>query len=602
MTDEVFFSLNSCNLAFGKKVILEEASISVHNNDKVALVGKNGVGKSTLLNIINGSKEIDSGDIWFNKNVKTCLLNQGLIRGDNISAFDFLSKIFDSDTEEYNVDYICNQLKLNKNELIKNMSGGMLRKLSLASLILGKPQFFLLDEPTNHLDIESIQWLENYLINDFKGAFIVISHNRSFLKNVTNKVFWMDRKKLRVSPKGFNDFELWSRSLINQEKRELENKKRFLSEEVEWLSKGVTARRKRNVRRKENILNFRIEYEKQRSEFLKSITKTKILPPEKNEKGPNLLINFHNIRKIFQKKNETKTIIENFNYKFTRGQKIGILGKNGSGKSTFLNMIKNPEMVDEGNIKIRKNVDFSFFDQSGSQLYYNKSIKENMIPGGGDYIEVANKKIHICGYLKNFLFEPKIIDKKVGLLSGGERNRLLLAKVLSNPKEILILDEPTNDLDIETIDILIEFLKNFNGGVIVASHDMDFLDKISNKFFFFNDSANVKISYERESFLNTFDEEKKPKTQENNLDIVNQHKKKKPDNIDKLIKKILTKIDKKEKELKELSMTLENKKNLQYSVNEDLINQITQTQRIIKELEKEWFELEEKSISRINTE
>ena len=206
------------------------------------------------------------------------------------------------------------------------------------------------------------------------------------------------------------------------------------------------------------------------------------------------------------------------------------------------------------------------------------------------------------GYLKNFLFEPKIIDKKVGLLSGGERNRLLLAKVLSNPKEILILDEPTNDLDIETIDILIEFLKIFNGGVIVASHDMDFLDKISNKFFFFNDSANVKISYERESFLNTFDEEKKPKTQENNLDIVKKHKKKKPDNIDKLIKKILTRIDKKEKELKELSMTLENKKNLQYSVNEDLINQITQTQRIIKELEKEWFELEEKSISRINTE
>ena len=601
MTDEVFFSLNSCNLAFGKKVILEEASINVHNNDRVALVGKNGVGKSTLLNIINGSKEIDSGDIWFNKNIKTCLLDQGLMSGDNISAFNFLSKIFGSDTEEHNVDYICNQLKLDKNELIKNMSGGMLRKLSLASLILSKPQFFLLDEPTNHLDIESIQWLENYLLSDFKGAFIVISHNRSFLKNVTNKVFWMDRKKLRVSPKGFKGFETWSQSLINQEKRELENKKRFLSEEVEWLSKGVTARRKRNVRRKENILNFRVEYEKQRSEFLKSITKTKILSPEKNEKGPNLLINFHNIKKTFENKKETKTIIENFNYKFTRGQKIGILGKNGSGKSTFLNMIKNPEIIDEGNIKIRKNVDFSFFDQSGSQLYYNKSIKENMIPGGGDYIEVVNKKIHICGYLKNFLFEPKIIDKKVGLLSGGERNRLLLAKVLSNPKEILILDEPTNDLDIETIDILIEFLKNFNGGVIVASHDMDFLDKISNKFFFFNDSANIKISYERESFLNTFDEEKKPKIQENNLDIANQNKKKKPDNIDKLIKKILIKIEKKEKELKELSMTLEKKKNLQYSVNEDLINQITQTQRIIKELEKEWFELEEKSISRINT-
>ena len=191
--------------------------------------------------------------------------------------------------------------------------------------------------------------------------------------------------------------------------------------------------------------------------------------------------------------NDEKVILKNFNFKLMKGEKIGIIGKNGSGKSTFLNLIKDKNIIDEGNIKIRKNLGISYFDQSGEQFNDNKTIKENMIPGGGDYLFVGDKKCHICGYLKNFLFDPKKINFEVGVLSGGERNRLLLAKILAKPREILILDEPTNDLDIETIDILIEFLNKFNGGVFVVSHDRDFLEKVVNKIIFLDGLGNHRV-------------------------------------------------------------------------------------------------------------
>ena len=284
-----------------------------------------------------------------------------------------------------------------------------------------------------------------------------------------------------------------SQSLIEQERRELNNKKKVLFQEIEWLAKGVTARRKRNIRRKENLYSFKESFENQRRDFFKSISKVKINYKENEVNGPNLLVNFFNVKKKFTVLEEEKVILKNFNYKLMRGEKIGIIGRNGSGKSTFLNLVVNNQSVSEGSIKIRKNVGISFFDQSGIQFDNEKTIKENLIPGGGDYLFVGEKQSHICGYLKNFLFDPKKIDYKVGILSGGERNRLLLAKILANPNELLILDEPTNDLDMETIDILIEFLKVFEGGVMVASHDKDFLEKVVDKYLFLDGNGNYKI-------------------------------------------------------------------------------------------------------------
>ncbi len=598
MTDEVYFSLNDCNLSYGKKKIFEKISFSLHDNDKIALIGKNGVGKSSLLKIIAGNLALDSGELWLSKKIKIGFLDQSLSDKNDQKIYDVLVNLIKSKEQEYFIDQVCEELKIDKTQSIKKLSGGMHRKFNLASIIITNPDLLLLDEPTNHLDIESIKWLENYLTFTFKGSFLVISHNRNFLKKTTNKVFWVDRKRIRVSPKGFSDFEEWSQNLIEQERRELENKKKILNEEMEWLSKGVTARRKRNIRRKNNILVFKNDYEKQRGEFLKSITKTNINISEKDNFGPNILVNCYKVNKCFISDESQKTIISDFSYRFVRGEKVGIIGKNGSGKSTFLKMLNDPTLVDQGTIKIKKNIEINYFDQSGIQLSNTKSIKENMIPSGGDYINVGDKKVHICGYLKNFLFDTKGLDQPVGMLSGGERNRLLLAKILADPKDLLLLDEPTNDLDIETIDILVDFIKEFKGCVVVTSHDFDFLNRTADKFFLLDGKGNISKTLNCEDiFL------KNVESKESNSKILENFKTKstKPESLEKKIRKILKKIEIKEQYISKLSIQLEKKNkynSFNYQENEEIINEIRLAQDDLHSLENEWQNLEEEKLTK----
>ena len=600
MLNDVFLSLNSCEFAFGKRIIFDDISLSIHRDDKTAIVGKNGVGKSTLFNIISNKIKIDSGELWINPKINIGYLNQREKFKENINILDFLRTcVEDPNNSDFSIKRLCKGLKIDINQTLDKLSGGMKRKLNLASIVIKDPDLLLLDEPTNHLDLESIEWLQTYLVNEFKGSFLVISHNRSFLKKVTNKVFWIDRTKIRISPKGFREFNEWSQSLINQEKREIDNKKKILFQEMEWMAKGVTARRKRNVRRKENFFNFKEEFENQRRDFLKSISKVKINYEENESNSPNLLVNFFNVKKKFTVLDKEKVILKNFNYKLMKGEKIGIIGKNGSGKSTFLNLVVNNNTVSEGSIKIRKNIEISLFDQSGIQFDNEKTIKENLIPGGGDYLFVGEKKSHICGYLKNFLFDPKKIDYKVGLLSGGERNRLLLAKILANPREILILDEPTNDLDMETIDILIDFLKVYDGGVLVASHDKDFLEQVVDKYLFLDGNGNYKISLDWRVFSN------ETINKDNNVvNKVEKNKSFKSENIEKQINRILKKIEKKELKLSELTLELE-KQDFESMGNSEeyqfLIKNIKEAQDDLSLLEKEWYELEEKSMDMENS-
>ena len=600
MLNDVFLSLNSCEFAFGKRIIFDDISLSIHRDDKTAIVGKNGVGKSTLFNIISNKIKIDSGELWINPKINIGYLNQREKFNENINILDFLRNcVEDPNNSDFSIKRLCKGLKIDINQTLDKLSGGMKRKLNLASIVIKDPDLLLLDEPTNHLDLESIEWLQTYLVNEFKGSFLVISHNRSFLKKVTNKVFWIDRTKIRISPKGFREFNEWSQSLINQEKREIDNKKKILFQEMEWMAKGVTARRKRNVRRKENFFNFKEEFENQRRDFLKSISKVKINYEENESNSPNLLVNFFNVKKKFTVLDKEKVILKNFNYKLMKGEKIGIIGKNGSGKSTFLNLVVNNNTVTEGSIKIRKNIEISLFDQSGIQFDNEKTIKENLIPGGGDYLFVGEKKSHICGYLKNFLFDPKKIDYKVGLLSGGERNRLLLAKILANPREILILDEPTNDLDMETIDILIDFLKVYDGGVLVASHDKDFLEQVVDKYLFLDGNGNYKISLDwRVSSNETINKDN------NVVNKVEKNKSFKSENIEKQINRILKKIEKKELKLSELTLELE-KQDFESMGNSEeyqfLIKNIKEAQDDLSLLEKEWYELEEKSMDMENS-
>lgn len=591
MNKDVFLSLNNATFSLGKRKLLNEISLVIHQKDKIALVGKNGVGKSTLLNILSSKSILDSGEFWVSPDLRIGILDQKINKKGHYNLKKYLilegkKKNF----SEFKIERVIKEIKLDKNKVVDDLSGGEKRKLALAELLLSQPDLLLLDEPTNHLDIESITWLESFLNNEFKGSFLIISHNRNFLKRTTNKVFWMDRGLIRISSKGFNDFENWKNFLIDQEKRELRNKKQYLDNELEWLNKGVKARRKRNEKRKENVILLKSSYKQENSEFVKSISKIKL--PESShtiDNGPNILINFINVYKNFINENNQINILRNFNFKLMRGKKIGVIGKNGSGKSTFLNLASGKITPNQGNVKIKKKVSFSFFDQSGEQFDDNKSIKENLISGGGDYVNVSDKKVHICGYLKNFLFDPKDVDRIVLTLSGGERNRLLLAKILSSPKEILILDEPTNDLDSETIDLLIDFINAHNGSALISSHDIDFLERTCKNFFIFDGTGLVIPS--NSPYLGS-------NMQTNNNDLKKIKKKEKPLSAERKINRILKKIESKEIEINNITKQLQtignfNNDDSEYKM---IIQNLQDAQHELDFLEKEWIEIEENSI------
>ena len=598
---EVLLSFNNCVFGYTKSKIFIDLSFVVHQGDKIALIGKNGVGKTTLFKLLSQNLKIDDGETWFNPRINTSLMYQSNLVKKTIGIKEFiLEQITDSALiDEFKVDNFFEKLKLDSRLNMQVLSGGQLRKLSLIHSLINEPDLLLLDEPTNHLDIESIKWLEKFLFNEYKGSYLIVSHNRNFLKNTTNKVFWVDRGKIRVSPKGFYFFEDWSKSLINQEERELKNKKKFLDNEGDWLSKGVKARRKRNEKRKDDLFQMRAEYKSQRSEFLKSISKIKIPLLDKNEmEGPNFLLHFHNVTKSFKDLDNEKLIVKNLNFKLMKNQKIGVIGKNGVGKSTFLMLASGIIKPNEGSIKIRNNIQFSCFNQNGQNFNDNYSIKKNLMPSGGDYIKVGSKKIHICSYLKNFLFDPKMIETKVSNLSGGEKNRLLLSKILADPKEIMILDEPTNDLDIETIDILIDFINLYNGGVLISSHDIDFLQKTCNKFIFFDGLGGSKFSIDLEKDLDFIVKGKKSSANiqrtDNKLST-----KTKPISHEKLIKRVMNKIEKKEKEIFELSQKIQSSDKINNSnINfKKTLTQINEAQNELVVLEQEWIDLEEKNIS-----
>jgi len=597
MVKEVFVSLNNCTFSYTNVPTIKDLSITIHQSDKIALVGKNGVGKTTLMDIISKLREPTTGEMWFNPGISIGYLKQKNFYSQNKLVNQYLENKF-KNVEQITktIKNVCSELKIDQFEKLLNLSGGMMRKLALVELIISQPKMLLLDEPTNHLDIESIEWLENFLNKDFKGAFLVVSHDRKFLDNVTNKVFWMDRGNVKVSSKGFYNFDNWSQELIEHERRNIKNKENFLKNEKEWLSKGIKARRKRNEKRKENVSLFESNLKKEKSEFLRSISKIKFTQINDPELGPNVIAQFYNVNKNFLLGKINKKIIKNFNYKLVRGEKVGILGKNGVGKSTLLKLLIKKIQTDSGSVKLRDSIQYSYFDQKSEQINDSLSLKENLIPNGGDYLEVNSVKRHICGYLKNFLFDPAAVDDKVSTLSGGQKNRLLLAKILAKPKQLLLLDEPTNDLDLETLDLLKEYIKVYRGTVLIASHDRDFLDAVTEKIFFFSGDGEIEISFEKCSNLL-----KKNKLKlENHLKekIESKNYKKKPISLDKKIEQILGKMEKLEKQIynntkivQEIDFKHNNEKFFLIS------KKIEDDQQEIIELEKIWRELEEENLN-----
>ncbi len=494
MPPPLLLSVKDSTVRYGTVPVFENLSFNIHAGSRIALVGKNGAGKSTLMNIITGVQDLDNGERWEEAGITIGYLKQDIQIKKGQSVFDYIfSEIKEEDKElyTYKVDIVAEALELDVNKQMSLLSGGQLRRAGLARALVEEPDILLLDEPTNHLDLEAIQWLETYL-NSYRGTLLCVSHDRAFLSNITNQVFWLDRGALKVAPKGFKHFNEWSTMLLEQEERELKNRKQTVMQEVEWSNKGVKARRKRNIRRLEQMREMRDKLRADESAYRRAVAKIDIKPLKDLEATSKVVAEFYNVNKSFEDNGKTINILDKFSLKIQRDDRIGILGKNGSGKTTFLKLLIKELEPDSGRVKIKKDLEFSYFDQKRSCLNPTDTLKRVLSPSGGDYIDVMGKQRHVCGYLKDFLFDPSRIQDTVSQLSGGQKNRLMLARILANPKGCLILDEPTNDLDMDTLDMLEMILSEYKGTLIVVSHDRDFLDQTVTKIIAFEGDGKIE--------------------------------------------------------------------------------------------------------------
>ena len=492
MNSQLLFSLKEVIVSYHKHEIFHDLDLNIQRKDFIALVGKNGVGKSTLMNVISGNHEIDKGEIWNIDNISVRYFSQNLqFDNENQSIEHEVLTILENHEEDFQIDIFCNFMNLDKNLIIKNLSGGQKRRVGLIKTLINKSDILLLDEPTNHLDLDTIIWLENYL-RRLDCAIICVSHDRQFLKNFTNKIFWIDRSKIKINQNGYSDFDNWSQLLLSQEERELQNRRQYVNIEVNWANKGVKARVKRNSRRLEQARELKENLEKDVSSYIQATKKIDFKLVKDETKNFRHVAEFHNST-FYYDGHQNYPLLKDFNLKINKKDRIGLLGSNGSGKSTFLKILLQEIELRDGSLKIRKELEFSYFDQLRNDLKDNLPIKKILVPSGGDYLKANQKERHVCSYLKDFHFDPSKANDPVGSLSGGMKNRLLLSKVLANPKSGLILDEPTNDLDTDTLDLVESILSQYNGTLIIVSHNRDFLDKLVNKILYFKGNGEIIV-------------------------------------------------------------------------------------------------------------
>ena len=610
MSSQLLFSIKEASVIYKEAPVFQDLSLNIHQSKRIALIGKNGAGKSTIMNIISGVKDLDEGEKWEEPGVTIGYLGQEFDFKDTETVFDFIfSNILGEERElyKYKVNIIADALSLEINKKMNMLSGGQLRRAGIARALVEEPDILLLDEPTNHLDLNIISWLEQYL-NNYKGSLLCISHDKRFLENITNQVFWLDRGKLKVSPKGFKFFDEWSSMLLDQEARELKRRKQIVAEEVIWASRGVKARVKRNINRLNKVKQMREKLKADESLFRQATKKITFEPTKDIETNSKVIAEFFKVYKEFKEDNNTLNILNGFNLRIKRGDRIGIIGPNGTGKTTFLRLILNELNADKGSIKVNKNIEFSYFDQNRSDLKPKDTLKDVMVPNGGDYIEVRGKMRHVYGYLKDFMFDPSEILETVSTLSGGQKNRLKLAKVLANPKSCLILDEPTNDLDMETLDMLGEILMSYKGTLLLVSHDRDFLDQTVTKILSFEGNGVVEETIGGYSDYLAFKKSNKGQSNIiNNENNLNKKSKQKSENVEvKNNRKLTYKL---EFELKNLPAKIMNKENEinkynhrladpDFYINEpDLFNEVAKKLELAKKdleyFETRWIELEE---------
>lgn len=479
MSDTPLISFREIHVQFGLKVLFHGVTLNVYPRDRIALVGRNGAGKSTLFKTLMGQIEPDEGEIFVQPGTRVGYLPQQLQWKPGQTAMDIVMQgVHEHETgNEKDLTYkgktLLSRFQADPEWVLDECSGGERRRVALAYAFASSPDVLLMDEPTNHLDIQMIEFLEKEF-ESFPGAIVVISHDRTFLKNVSHKTWWLDRRDVKELKAGYGQFDAWSTELLDNEEKALERMDKKLDQEMAWLHRGVTARRKRNQGRLTRLHQLRA----QRASVLSGAKKVNITSSEDEVSG-RLVMEAKSVTKSYPMPDGAeRQIIQPFSTKIMRGDRIGIFGPNGSGKSTLVQLLLKKIDPTKGRVRLGTNLSVGYFEQNHHDLKEKETLWSTLCPHGGDHLTVGGRHRHVVAYLKDFLFDMDQIRSPVGSLSGGERNRLALSRILAQNTNILVLDEPTNDLDSDTLDLLVDTLSDYEGTLIVVSHDRDFLDRL----------------------------------------------------------------------------------------------------------------------------
>ncbi|GHE82256.1 ATP-binding cassette ATPase Uup [Thalassotalea profundi] len=506
-------------LAFGEDKILDGAELRVKQGERVCLVGRNGAGKSSLLKVLTGQQNLDDGQLVISNNVQLAMLQQDPPESCDLSIFDYVAQgvkenavlikryhelitIISEDPSEANLDKLAQVqhqldqanawqdeqriekvlsiLALVADKKVNELSGGWLRKLALAKALVSNPDVLLLDEPTNHLDIKSVLWLEQFL-KDFSGTIVFISHDRAFIRGLATRIVDLDRGKLTSYPGNYDEYVEQKQHDLQVEATQNALFDKRLAEEEVWIRQGIKARRTRNEGRVRSLEKLRLERQQRRE--VKHQGDINISTGDRSGK---LVFECEKLGVSF----DDKRVIKNLDLLITRGDRLALIGANGTGKSTLIKLIMEQLQPTTGTLRVGVNLDIAYFDQHRDQLDPKKTVQDTVADGKQD-ITVNGKTRHVLGYLQDFLFSPKRARTPVRALSGGEKNRLLLARLFLRPSNLLILDEPTNDLDIETLELLEEVVANYSGTVILVSHDRDFVNNCVNSCLYFDGSGHI---------------------------------------------------------------------------------------------------------------
>ena len=462
-------TLEDIHLTFGGHPILAGADLSIGPGERLCLVGRNGSGKSTLLKIAAGQIEPDDGKRWVHPGITVRYLPQEPDLSGFETVLDYAVDGLDDPTAVHRAQYCLERLGMTGKEDPSVLSGGEARRAALARVLAPDPDILMIDEPTNHLDLQAIEWLEQEIAG-LGAALVLISHDRRFLEQLSRATVWLDRGAAKRLDRGFKHFEDWRDTVLEEEARDRHKLDRKIAMEEHWLRHGVSGRRKRNQKRLGDLFAMRAD----RKNYRGPQGKATLEAAESGASGKRV-IETEEISKSFG----DRAIVRDFSTRILRGDRVGIIGPNGAGKTTLINLLMGGMEPDTGTIHRGTNLDIVTLDQRRADLNPDTSLQDALTGGGSDQVMVNGKPRHVIGYMKDFLFTPQQARQPIGRLSGGERGRLMLARALARPSNLLVLDEPTNDLDLETLDLLQELLSDYAGTVLLVSHDRDFLDRVA---------------------------------------------------------------------------------------------------------------------------